>query len=203
MHVDMSTLAPLESERLINGIVVPRPIAWITSVDSAGRGNLAPFSYFNVVSGGTIPVVMVSFSSHGEKHSLANLAETGEFVVNVVSDELREAMVASSADVPAGTDEARLLGLATTSSTAVRPPRLADARAALECRTSDTLRIDDFTIAFGRVVHVYISDAVIRDGRVDPQLLAPVGRLGGSLYTTVSTIHRMPRPSSLPPAGGA
>ena len=91
-------------------------------VDAAGRGNLAPFSYFNVVSGGTIPVVMVSFSSHGEKHSLANLAETGEFVVNVVSDELREAMVASSADVPAGTDEARLLGLATTSPRRSGPP---------------------------------------------------------------------------------
>ena len=200
MHVDTSTLAPLDSERLINSLVVPRPIAWISTVDSAGRGNLAPFSYFNVVSGGTAPVVMVSFSAHGEKHTLANLVETGEFVVNVASDDLREAMVASSADAPAGTDEARALGLATSTSTVVRPPRLSGARAALECRTTDTLRIDDFTVAFGRVVHIYISDEVIRDGRVDPLLLAPVGRLGGSLYSTVAATHRMPRPAALPQA---
>src|SRR4249919_1057454 len=102
MEYDTAKLTPLANERLINSLVVPRPIAWVTTVDAEGRGNLAPFSYFNVVSGGTPPVVMISFSTKGYKHTLANLVETGEFVVNVVSYELSEAMVASSGEYPAG-----------------------------------------------------------------------------------------------------
>jgi flavin reductase (DIM6/NTAB) family NADH-FMN oxidoreductase RutF len=194
MDVDTRSLTPLENERLINSLVVPRPIAWVSSLGADGSGNLAPFSYFNVISGGTPPVVMVSFSPKGAKHTLDNLLETGEFVINVVSDGLRAPMVQSSADAELGVDEAATLGLPTTPSTQVAPPRLRDALAALECRLHGTHRIDGSTAAFGRVVHVHVADDVVRDGRVDPTLLAPVARLGASLYTTVTTAYRMERP---------
>jgi flavin reductase (DIM6/NTAB) family NADH-FMN oxidoreductase RutF len=195
LEVDTQALTPLDCERLINSLVVPRPIAWITTIDETGVGNLAPFSYFNVVSGGSPPVVMVSFSPKGRKDTLANLVDTGEFVVNIVDESLRAKMVESSGEHAPGVDEAALLGLATEPSVAVAPPRLALARAALECRTDGTYPIDDYTVAFGRVARLHVADAVIRDGRVDPQLLAPVGRLGGSLYTTVTKVYRMERPS--------
>jgi flavin reductase (DIM6/NTAB) family NADH-FMN oxidoreductase RutF len=195
VDIDTGGLSALDSERLINSLVVPRPIAWITTVDTAGRGNLAPFSYFNVVSSGPPPAVMISFSPKGRKDTLHNLVQTGEFVVNIASSDLREQMVASSAEFGLSIDEAEVLGLAMTQSAAVRPPRLATARASLECTTIGTQRIDDSTIAFGRVVHLHICDDVLRDGRVDPVLLAPVGRLGGSLYTTVTGAYKISRPN--------
>ena len=198
MDLDTLSLTPLECERLINSLVVPRPIAWITTVDGAGIGNLAPFSYFNVVSGGRPPVVMVSFSPKGDKHTLANLVDTGEFVVNVADESLRAPMVQSSGEFGPDIDEAEVLELATESSSVVSPPRLALARAALECRTAGIYPIDDYTVAFGRVVHIHVSDGVVRDGRIDPELLTPVARLGASLYTTVTHAYRMERPAVTP-----
>lgn len=195
MEVDAADLSVLDSERLINSLVIPRPIAWVSTVDAAGRGNLAPFSYFNVVSSGPPPAVMISFSPKGRKDTLRNLVETGEFVLNGAGHDLREEMVASSAEFALSVDEAEVLGLAMTPSTKVRPPRLAAARTALECTTIGTQAIDDSTIAFGRVVYLHVSDEVLRDGRPDPVLLAPVGRLGGSLYTTVSDVYKISRPA--------
>ena len=195
MEFDTTALTPVENERLINSLVVPRPIAWVTTLDAEGRGNLAPFSYFNVVSGGTPPIVMISFSTKGYKHTLANLVATGEFVVNVVSHELSAAMVASSGDYPSGVDEAALVGLDVAPGAAVRPGRLAAAPAALECRTVSTSPVDAFTVALGRVVHIHVADAVLRDGRVDPALLQPVARLGGSLYAALGDAYRIERPS--------
>lgn len=196
MDIDSAGLSALDSERLINSLVIPRPIAWVTTIDAAGRGNLAPFSYFNVISSGPPPAVMISFSPKGRKDTLHNLTRTGEFVVNVASDNLREQMVASSAEFGLSIDEAEVLGLAMTPSAAVRPPRLAAARASLECVTVGTQPIDDFTIAFGRVVHLHVGDEVLRGGRIDPVLLAPVGRLGGSLYTTVTDAYKISRPNT-------
>ena len=200
MDVATHKLSPLESERLINSLVIPRPIAWITTVDLEGRRNLAPFSYFNVVSGGSPPVVMVSFSPKGPKHTLANLVATGEFVVNVVTGALREAMVASSAEVEAGVDETEVVGLETAPSAEVRPPRLAAAPAALECLLLETKGIDEFVVAFGRVVHIHVADDVLAGERPDALLIRPVGRLGGSLYTTVDETYRLDRPTKAAPS---
>jgi flavin reductase (DIM6/NTAB) family NADH-FMN oxidoreductase RutF len=195
MDVATESLTRLESERLINSLVIPRPIAWITTIDGGGQLNLAPFSYFNVVSGGTPPVVMVSFSPKGPKHTLANLVATGEFVVNVVGEGLREAMIQSSAEYAAEIDEVAVVGLHTAPSAVVGPPRLAAAPAALECRLIETKRIDEFVVAFGRVVQIHVADDVVVSGRPDPSLIRAVGRLGGSLYTTVSDVYRLRRPA--------
>lgn len=193
MDVDASELSRV-APSLINSIVVPRPVAWASTLDEHGVGNLAPFSYFNVVCGNP-PVVMVSFSAAGRKDTLTNVQRTGELVINVVSHDLRHEMVASSADVPAEVDEIAELRLETAPSVRVRPPRLAAAAAALECRLYEVHPVFTSTVIFARVEHVHVADEVIRDGRVIPELLAPVGRLGGSSYSTVGESYRIDRPA--------
>lgn len=194
MEFDVSSLAAVQRVNLVNSLVVPRPIAWVGSLDAHGVGNLAPFSYFNLVSSSP-PVVMVSFSA-GRKDSLANIVETEEFVVNVVSHDLRHPMVASAAEVASQVDEAEVTGLELVPSTAVAPPRLAAAAAALECRLHQVIPVYESHMVLGRIEHIYVADELIRQDRVVAELLAPVGRLGGSLYTTVTHSYRIDRPTT-------
>lgn len=198
MEYDVNSLSDLDLQHLVNSLVVPRPVAWISSQNRQGVGNLAPFSYFNAVSSAP-PVVMVSFSPKGKKDSLTNIRETGEFVVNVATQHLRHTMVSSSADVDYGVDEAELLGLAMADSVVVRPPRIADARASMECRVHDLVPVFGSTVVLGRVVHVHVSDEVIRDGRVVAELLCPVSRLGGSFYATVTSAYKIQGPTETDP----
>src|SRR5258706_30956 len=121
-------------------IVAPRPIGWISTVDVAGRVNLAPYSFFNGVS--SKPPI-VAFSSEGRKDSLVNAEATREFVCNLATEELAEAMNRTAAPVGAGVDEMTLAGLAAAPSKNVRPPRVARSPAALECRVTQILRLTD------------------------------------------------------------
>jgi flavin reductase (DIM6/NTAB) family NADH-FMN oxidoreductase RutF len=195
---DISDLSPPEREQLMNSLVVPRPIAWVSTLDAAGVGNLAPFSYFNLVSSSP-PVVMIAFSAKGRKDTLANIEARREFVVNVVHHDLRHPMVVTAANVAAEVDEATLLGLEMRPSVAIATPRLAEAVATLECRLHQVIPVFDSRMALGTVEHVQVSDEVLRDGRVAAELLAPVARLGGSLYTTVTDAYRIDRPRSEEP----
>jgi flavin reductase (DIM6/NTAB) family NADH-FMN oxidoreductase RutF len=199
MEYNVENLTDRELEHLVNSLVVPRPIAWLSTHDKDGVGNLAPFSYFNVVSSSP-PVVIVSFSPKGDKHSLENIRATGEFVVNVVSHRLRHPMVVSAADLHATVDEAEVLGLSMAACQVVAPPRIAEAAAALECRIHDEIPVFGSTVVLGQVVHVHVDDEVIRDGRVVAELLSPVSRLGGSLYSTVTETYKIPRPTETDPA---
>lgn len=187
-------------------LVVPRPIAWVSTLDAAGRANLAPFSYFNAV-GAAPPVVMFAPSGpkagrDERKDTLANVLETGEFVVNLVNWELRDAMNVTSCPFPAGEDEFDKAGLEKASSHVVAPPRVARAPAALECRflTRTPLPSDDPDwdngAIFGQVVGVHIRDDLLRDGRVDAALFQPVARLGYSDYAVVRETFRMARPKT-------
>jgi flavin reductase (DIM6/NTAB) family NADH-FMN oxidoreductase RutF len=196
---DISDLSPHQREQLMNSLVVPRPIAWITTLDADGIGNLAPFSYFNLVSSSP-PVVMVAFSSKGRKDTLANIQSQGEFVVNVVSHPLRHPMVASSANVGPEVDEGAVVGLEVEASARVAPPRLTQAAAALECRLHQVVPVFDSHAVLGTIEHVHVADQVLRDGRVVAELLTPVARLGGSLYTTVTQTYRIDRPQTDDPA---
>lgn len=198
MDYSVNDLSERDLEHLVNSLVVPRPIAWLSTTDNLGVGNLAPFSYFNVVSSSP-PIVMVSFSPKGKKDSLANIRSSGEFVVNVATHRLRHSMVSSAADLEHGVDETEALGLSTTRSVTVAPPRLANAAAALECRLYKVIPVFGSTLVLGRVQHIYVDDEVIRDGRVPPELLCPVARLGGSLYATVTSTYRIPRPTESDP----
>lgn len=194
---DPGALEPRACYFLLTSLVVPRPIAWVSSLAADGTPNLAPYSYFNVISSEP-PIVHVT--SSGVKDTLRNVRATGEFVVNVVSNDLLEAMNTTAASLPAGEDEFAWAGLATAASTCVAPPRVAEAKAALECRLREVLSMGDGTMVFGDVVRVHVSDAVWRDGRVDPLLLQPVGRLAGASYTFTDRVQRVPRsdPRDLP-----
>ncbi len=189
---------------LFNAIVAPRPIGWISTLDAAGRANLAPFSQFNLVS--TAPaVVMFSCNTpedRAEKDTLANVRATGEFVANLVSWSLREAMNATSTPCPAGVDEFALAGLEKAACVKVRPPRVAAAPANLECVLLHILDIEpEFpgetrsSVVFGRVVGVHLDEAYLdAEGRYDTVKAQPLTRLGGVAYATVGEIVQMPAP---------
>jgi flavin reductase (DIM6/NTAB) family NADH-FMN oxidoreductase RutF len=194
LEFDLDSLEPRARYFLITAAVVPRPIAWVSTVDEQGNRNLAPYSYFNACSA-TPPIV--HFTSTAPKHSIANVKATGEFVVNIVSHDLAQAMRTSSAVFRPGEDEYEWAQLDAVPSVRVRPPRVARAKVALECRLRKLLEMGEGTIAFGDVLHVHVDVSVWRDGRIDPTLLAPVGRLSGMDYTTVTDVYRLEIPEEI------
>lgn len=194
LELDLDELDARARYFLLTSVVVPRPIAWVSTVDSSGMRNLAPYSYFNACSA-TPPIV--HFTSTTSKDSIANVRDTGEFVINIVSAELAQAMRTTSAVFPAGDDEFEWAGLQEAPSLRVRPPRVLGAKVALECRLRQLLEMGEGTMAFGDVLHVHVDRSVWRDGRVDPELLAPVGRLSGLNYTTVEHVYRLEIPEEV------
>lgn len=181
-------------------IVAPRPIGWISSQDSDGRANLAPYSFFNCVCDRP-PIVL--FSSSGYKDSVANVDSTGEFVCNMASWDLKDEMNLSSAAVPHETSEFDLTGLEMAPSHLVGPPRVAKAVTALECKHLQTLQMKgldgkeaDSWVVFGQVVGVHIDDNIIVDGRVDVTRYKPLSRLGYMDYAVIEQVFEMGRPKS-------
>ena len=179
-------------------LVVPRPIGWISTVGTDGVVNLAPYSFFNLVS--SYPP-FVLFSSADRKDSQRNAEETGEFVCSLASYELKDAMNASSAPYARGVSEPERLGLEMAPSRQVKPPRVARAPAALECRYFKTVELyssdgkrNRSSVVIGEVVGIYIDDRVIVDGIVDITRMRPVARLGYLDYCVVDEFFTMPRP---------
>lgn len=184
-------------------IVVPRPIGWISTVDAQGKINLAPFSFYNGVAEHPPMVMFSAGGSYGDspaKHSLINARETGEFVVNMVSEKLKEAMNATSAMVAMGIDEMKLAGLEPAPSLLVKAPRVAASPVALECKVWKIVDLPGdgsdvaSAVVIGQVVGIHIDEAIIKDGRIDTLSFRPVARLGYSEYTTVDNVWRMRRP---------
>jgi flavin reductase (DIM6/NTAB) family NADH-FMN oxidoreductase RutF len=181
----------------LKALVAPRPIAWISTLSAQGVANLAPYSFFNAM--GENPHY-VAFGSGGYKHTLSNVVATGEFVVNLVSEDLREAMNMTSGTVAEHVDEFELARLEKAPSQFVRPPRVALSPAALECRLFKTVDLpnDDGHVAdilvIGRVIGIHIDDRFIEQGRVNTAAMRMVARLGYSEYATVSEAWRMRRP---------
>ena len=178
-------------------IVAPRPIGWISSLDAQGHVNLAPYSFFNAIS--SRPHI-VMFGSEGRKHSIANIEATGEFVCSLANWELREAVNATSAPFAEGVSEFEAVGLEPAPSNLVKPPRVAKAVAALECRLIKTEPIAALDgrpgpiVAFGEVVGVHIDEACIRDGRFDMTLARTIARCGYMDYAVVDSLFQMQRP---------
>lgn len=180
-------------------IVAPRPIGWISSMDAEGRVNLAPYSFFNAVSDHP-PMVM--FSSGGLKDTAANIQATGEFVCNLVTRALAEKMNCTSASLPHGISEFEFAGLAGAPSRVVRPPRVAEAPAALECRLVRMIQLEDLSgakleqyVTIGQVVGVHIDRAYLRDGLFDLLATHPVQRAGYVAdYTEATVGFQMRRP---------
>jgi flavin reductase (DIM6/NTAB) family NADH-FMN oxidoreductase RutF len=190
----------------LNALVVPRPIAWISSLSRAGVVNLAPYSFFNLVSYQP-PYLM--FASTDPKDSRRNIEETGEFVVNMATWSLREEVNYTSIMTEPTMSEAELAGIDMIPSHVVRPPRVAQSPVALECRYAKTVALDDYdgtpapsAMIIGQIVGVYIDDAVIVNGRVDLAEQA-LSRLGYLDFGVISTVVTMPRPERDTPPPGA
>lgn len=193
-----------------NALVVPRPIGWISTRSSSGVDNLAPYSFFNGVAYDPPQVMFAATGTHafgGLKDSVLNAQDTGEFVVNLATWELREAMNASAVPAPGEVDEFEFAGLTKAPSRVVSPRRVAESPVHLECvhTQSVTLPTDDEadpnTVVFGRVVGVHIDEGVLTDGFVDMTKLQPIGRLGYLDYVAVREVFSMERPTWPGPGG--
>ncbi len=186
-----------------NQLVVPRPIGWISTVDADGDVNLAPYSFFNAVAY-VPPIVMYATTGPhgrgGEKDSVANIRATGEFVFNMTTWALRDAVNASCVAAPHGVDEFDVAGLTKAASTIVKPPRVAESPVHFECTLVQIVELptpdatDPNTVVFGEVVGVHIDDDAIVDGLVDVRKLDPIARLGYDEYTRVTEVFAMTRP---------
>ena len=179
--------------------IAPRPIGWVSTVGPEGELNLAPYSFFNAVCDSP---PMLAFSSDGPKDSATFAGGRGEFVWNMPTWELREAMNQTSASVPRGTDEFALAGLATAPSRLVAPPRVAAAPCALECRVVHQLELRDVEgrpidqhLVVGQVVGVHVDERFIVDGVVDLVAMRPIARCGyRGDYTALESLFEMRRP---------
>lgn len=180
-------------------LVSPRPIGWISSMNAAGAVNLAPYSFFNGFA--TDPGI-VGFSTGGYKDSIAFVEETKEFVCSIATWEQRFAMSETSAPLERGVNEFDHAGLEMVASTLVKPPRVAGAPAALECRYLQTIQLNDlegrdtdWKLVLGQVVGVYIDDRFIRDGMIDSAAMQPIARLGHRDYAVVNEVFSIKRPT--------
>jgi flavin reductase (DIM6/NTAB) family NADH-FMN oxidoreductase RutF len=179
-------------------LVVPRPIGWISTRSRDGTLNLAPYSFFSMISDEP-PIVL--FSSYGPKDSASFALESGEFVANLVSESLAEAMNQTSIDAPRGASEFTLAGLTPEACRVINAPRVKEAYAALECRVTESFRPRDMTgneseniVVLGQVVGVHIDDRILHEGRIDVGKARPVARLGYQDYAVVREIFSMRRP---------
>jgi flavin reductase (DIM6/NTAB) family NADH-FMN oxidoreductase RutF len=193
---DFASLTARERYKILIGTVVPRPIAWVTTVDARGRVNAAPFSFFNCLSADpAILALGVELRPDGApKDTGRNIRERGVFTVNIVSDALVEAMNVTAVPFAAGVDELALAGLATLPGSAIDCPRIAAAPAALECRLHSFLEIGNSReIILGEVVHAHIrADAVDERLHVDPAVIDAVGRMGGHGYASTRDRFDLP-----------
>jgi flavin reductase (DIM6/NTAB) family NADH-FMN oxidoreductase RutF len=204
MEISPETLPWNSIYKIMIGAIVPRPIGWISSLDPSGCANLAPFSFFNAICANPPHVLfcpMVRGTDRGQKDTLRNVSQTGEFVVNIVMEELAEKMNQTSTELPAGVDEFTLADLEKMPSIVVKPPRVAASPIHFECRTVQIVNLGDQpgagSVVIGRVVHLHVSDRVLVGGdKIDLAQLKPIGRLAGAAYCYVKDIFEMQRPPS-------
>jgi flavin reductase (DIM6/NTAB) family NADH-FMN oxidoreductase RutF len=176
--------------RVLNSVVVPRPIAWVCSRSAEGVLNLAPHSFYTVAC---VDPPVVQFTSVGRKDSLRNVEETGEFTVSLAPESLFEQINATSTDFPAALDEAEVTGVRLEPGDRIGVPHVAESPVALECRLHSTLRLGDSTVVFGRVLQISAWDSVVRDGRPRVEELQPLARLGGNEWSTIGEVKEIAR----------
>lgn len=176
--------------QLLKAVVVPRPIAWVSTTSSSGVDNLAPHSFFTFAS--EVPPIL-QFTSIGRNDSLANAVETGEFVVCLADLANVSVVNASATPFPRDEDEFEALGIEKEPSAVVKPPRVANSPVAIECVTETTLEFEDSVVVFGRVVHLAIKESVFEGDHPAIEKLAPVARLGRNEWSEIGPLHRIDR----------
>ncbi len=190
--------------RVLTGVVVPRPIAFVSTMSKDGLINLAPYSFFNAVAYDP-PTIVFSSSRHAgdkRKDTLAHIEETGEFVVNIVVDDIAEAMNRTAAEYPSEVSEFEIAGLTPAPSQQVRPPRVAESPVNMECRLLQVVPLGQgdhqHGLVIGQIVLMHIRDDIIEGHRINHQRLKPTGRLAGSMYCHTSEVFEMVRPVYTP-----
>ena len=198
MRIDASTLDSAAAHELLKGCVAPRPIAWISTLSRAGVANAAPYSCFTFVA--TVPP-MICFSAEprrdgGKKDTLANAEFTGDFVVNLVSEDLAAAMNASAENFPPEISEIARVGLTAVPGERVRAPRIAECPASLECRVSQIILLgrSRHSLVIGEVLLVHVRDELYRNGTIDVARLRPVARLANNEYSRLGEVFALDRP---------
>lgn len=208
MDVVSSQLAHRDFYNILISAVAPRPIAWVSTVSASGQPNLAPFSFFNAVCGSPpllafapgmrLPKKAATHSAGEAKDTLRNVRETGEFVINVVTYELAEAMNLTSGDYEAGVSEFEVAKLASAPSKVVRPPRVAQSPVSFECKLYQILDFnpgpEGGSLVIGEVVSIHIDERHLKEGRIDRDSLDLIGRMGGMQYTRTTQRFEMVRP---------
>ena len=184
MQIDPSLHSNADNYKLITNLVVPRPIAWVTSQNQSGVINLAPFSFFNAVGANPLYIIIsIGLNDAGEpKDTAKNIRASGEFVVNLVTEDLFQAMNISAADFPADQSELEAAHLHAAPSVRIKAPRLAEAQVSLECKLFSAQALGANTLFIGEVVMFHIADHLLGP-RLHINNFAPIGRLGSpSVY---------------------
>jgi flavin reductase (DIM6/NTAB) family NADH-FMN oxidoreductase RutF len=208
-QLDPQALGQRETYKLLIGCVVPRPIAWVSTTDLAGVRNLAPFSFFNAI-GSNPPAISISVGyvdgiDH-HKDTLRNISDTGEFAVNIVDEDLAQAMNATSASYPSDVDEFEIAGVAAAPCVTVRPARVAGAPVSLECKLFTLVPVGQgpgsATVVIGVIQMIHVRSDVINERHyIDITKLRPIARLAGASYAYVHETFDMVRPVYDPAIG--
>jgi len=201
--VDPAREDPGNVYKLMIGVIVPRPIAFVSSISSAGVLNLAPFSFFTGISANP-PVIcfspMIRGSDGMKKDTLRNIEETKEFVVNVVSEDFAGKMNICSAEFPPEVDEFQVSGLTPVASDLVKPPRVAESHVNMECRLLEIVHVSakplGGSIVLGAVLRFHVDNALFDDFKIDPDKLRPIGRMAGPSYTRTTDRFDLIRPKA-------
>lgn len=201
MILKSKDLSIKDNYKLIIGSVLPRPIALVSSLSDDGIPNLAPFSFFTGITSNppTIGFAPALKGKDGDKKdTLANVENIGEFVVNIVTEDITDGMIKTASDVPPDIDEFKMAGFTAIKSEIVKPPRVKESPINLECKLLQVVYIGDGTagsgaFVIGEIVVYHIDDALYHDGKINTALLKPVGRLAGQEYTTLGKRFSMER----------
>lgn len=201
MTIDPESEAPANIYKLMIGAVVPRPIAFVSSISADGVLNLAPFSFFTCISANP-PVIcfspMIRASDGRRKDTLNNIEATGEYVVNIVSEDFARQMNLCSAEFPPEVDEFAVSGLTPLASDLVRPPRVRESRIHMECRLLQVVHVSPKplggSLVIGEVLRFHVADELLENFRIDPDGLRAIGRMAGSTYARTTDRFELPRP---------
>jgi flavin reductase (DIM6/NTAB) family NADH-FMN oxidoreductase RutF len=199
MEIDPNQLNSSQAYDLMISIIVPRPIAFISTQSPEGLPNAAPFSFFNGISTDP-PMVGISIARRGseKKGTLRNIESCGEFVVNMVDEKLAEGMNRASVNYPPDTNKFEAAGLTPRPSIKVKPPRIGEAPISLECRLVQIVTLPETkdALVIGRVVYIFLQDDLWNNGSIDPTRLQAIGRLGQSNYCRIRETFSLSRPQS-------
>jgi flavin reductase (DIM6/NTAB) family NADH-FMN oxidoreductase RutF len=199
MIIDPTTVPPNLNYRILVSAVVPRPIAFVSTVALEGVYNLAPFSFFNVVCGDPPVICFSPIWRNPPKDTIVNIRATGEFVVNIVSEEFADKMNICSGEYPSSVDEFSMSGLTPVASEVVRAPRVQESHVNMECKLMQIVDVSTRpmggSLVLGEVVRFHVNDAVIQDFRIDADKLAAVGRMSGYDYARTRDRFSLVRPT--------